>query len=64
MIKKLLLIFGIIACVFALVPLLQYIFDYGRLSEYGRGFIWGKALLLIIGAVLIAASRYKRKSIK
>ncbi len=64
MVKKLLLILGIIVCLFALVPLVQYVFDYQQLSEYGQGFIWGKVLLLVLGGLLIFASLYTRKTVK
>lgn len=64
MIKKLLLILGIIACVLAIFPLLKYVFDYQQLSEYGRGYIWGKVSLLLVGILLIVASQYNRKGAK
>jgi multisubunit Na+/H+ antiporter MnhG subunit len=64
MLKKLLLILGVIACLLALFPLLKFIFDYGLLTEYGKGFIWGKVLLLLFGIFLIGASRYTRKKSK
>ena len=59
--KKLLLILGIILVLASLFSIGQYIGDYQVLSEYGKGFIWGKILLLAAGAALIfAAWRRKR----
>ena len=60
--KKILLLTGVIVCLIGLLPFLRYIFDYAVLSDYGKGFIWGKLLILFIGISLIFISRNKRKA--
>ena len=58
--KKLLLILGIILVLASLFSIGQYIGDYEVLSEYGKGFIWGKILLLAAGATLIFVALKRR----
>lgn len=59
--KKMLLLLGILLILASLFSIGQYISDYNVLSEYGKGFIWGKFLLLAVGAALIfVAVRRKR----
>lgn len=55
------LILGIVLCLFALFALLQYVFDYRELSDYGKGFIWGKLLMLLLGIAFIVIGRKKPK---
>lgn len=60
--KKILLILGIMLVLASLFSIGQYVGDYKVLSEYGKGFIWGKILLLTIGAALIFVA-LKRKRV-
>ncbi|MGF1532831.1 MAG: hypothetical protein ACFCUI_03960 [Bernardetiaceae bacterium] len=60
MIQKIAFYGGIILCLAALFSLMTYIFDYAILSAYGKGFIWGKLLLLLIGILLIAIYRPRK----
>lgn len=55
--KRILLYVGIAFCLFGVFPLLQYIFDYTELSDYGKGYIWGKVFILLIGISLLVISR-------
>jgi len=57
--KKILLYVGLIVVLIAAIPLLNYALDYNILTDYGKGFIWGKILLLLVGAVLIGISQRK-----
>jgi len=59
--KKVLLYAGIIVCLVGLIPLVRYVFDYSQLSNYGKGYIWGKLLIIIIGMIMVLVSlRLKR----
>ena len=60
--KKVLLYVGVIVCLIGIFPLFQYIFDYAKLSDYGKGFIWGKVVIILIGLSLILISRRKNKT--
>ncbi len=53
---------GVTMCLIGIFPLFQYIFDYIELSDYGKGFIWGKVVLILIGIFLIAISRTKNRT--
>jgi len=59
--KKVLLIAGIIILVLGIIPLMQYALDYNDLSNYGKGYIWGKLLITLIGTFLIIISRRIKK---
>jgi|LSQX01.3.fsa_nt_gb hypothetical protein len=58
--KKALLYIGIVLCLIGIFPFIQYLFDYKQLSDYGKGFIWGKGLIGFIGISLIVLSRRKK----
>lgn len=60
--KKVLLYVGIIICLLGLVPLVEYLFDYNKLSDYGKGFIWGKGLMILIGICLVVIGRKGKQS--
>ena len=60
--KYVILIIGIILSILGFVQGYRYIFDFDVLSNYGKGYVLGAALLLIAGLALIIASFYvKRK---
>ncbi|MFK7981842.1 MAG: hypothetical protein AB8G86_17810 [Saprospiraceae bacterium] len=58
--KKTLLIVGILITLISLFSILPYIFDYSDLSKYGKGYITGKVLLLLIGIALIVIGKKKK----
>ena len=60
--KKILLSVGVIICFIGIIPLFQYIFDYTELSDYGKGFVWGKVVIIGIGISLIIISRRINKT--
>ncbi|KOH43874.1 hypothetical protein [Sunxiuqinia dokdonensis] len=59
--KKFLRITGIVLSFFSFLSLLKYIFDYNILSEYGKGYLWGKITLFLIGVVLMYFGLKKTK---
>jgi hypothetical protein len=60
--KIVLLYVGVVMCLIGIFSSLQYIFDYPKLSDYGKGFIWGKVVIILIGITFIAISRKKDKA--
>ncbi|MFT6814617.1 MAG: hypothetical protein ACJAZ3_000508 [Sphingobacteriales bacterium] len=60
--KKILLFLGILFCLISLFPFIKYLLDYSELSTYGKGFIWGKALILTIGISLVILSLKIKKN--
>lgn len=55
--KKLLFYLGLGLSIIGAFSFLKYVIDYNSLSDYGRGYVWGKVLIIIIGIVLILLSR-------
>ncbi|RCX05481.1 hypothetical protein [Schleiferia thermophila] len=51
--KKILFITGIASSVFGFFQGYPYVFDYGILSNYGKGYVWGSALLFFTGLAMI-----------
>jgi multisubunit Na+/H+ antiporter MnhG subunit len=59
----LLIVVGGILCLFGVVPLIRYALDYQILSNYGQGYVWGKAIILLVGVVcIVIGSRLKKAS--
>ena len=58
--KKVLFVIGIIIILISLISILPYIFDYSDLSRYGKGYITGKAILLLIGIGLLIYGKKKK----
>jgi uncharacterized membrane protein len=55
-------IIGVLLCIIALISLFSYLGDYQILSEYGKGFVWGKVVLLLIGVLLFYLGIRKRSN--
>ncbi len=51
---------GIVITLISLFSILPYIFDYSDLSKYGKGYITGKVLLLLVGIFLIIFGKKKK----
>jgi hypothetical protein len=51
--KKILVVTGILISLFGFFPLMRYVFDYNLLSAYGKGFIFGKSVLILVGISLV-----------
>jgi len=61
-IKNVLLITGIVFILISAVSIGQYVSDYGELSDYEKGFIWGQFLILTAGLVLTYFGIKRKKS--
>jgi hypothetical protein len=59
--KRILIIVGGILVFLAIVPIVQYVFEYDQLSNYGRGYIWGNVLLLLLGSLLLYKGVKRKK---
>ena len=55
--KKILYTLGILLLLAGIIPLFQYLLDYNVLSEYGKGYVWGKIILVLGGLGLVRAAR-------
>lgn len=51
--KKILFITGIALSVLGFLQGYPYVFNYGILTEYGKGYVWGSAILFFTGMVVI-----------
>ena len=51
--KKIILLIGIALILFAAYSLLPYILDYPRLSEYGKGYVAGNFIILVVGIAMV-----------
>jgi len=58
--KYFLIIIGSLFCLASLSRISLYIIDYNQLTNYGKGYIWGNILLLILGALMLFYA-YKQK---
>lgn len=63
MLRIVLIIIGCLLFVLGAVQGLPHIPDYGKLTDYGKGYVWGSVLLMVIG-LLISVFFLKRKSNK
>ena len=59
--RKILLFIGIIVILIGLIPLMSYALDYTELSSYGKGYVWGKIIIVFFGALMIIFSRRLKK---
>lgn len=50
--KKAALTIGIILVVIGLFQGIRYFFEYNHLTLYGKGYVWGSFLLIVVGLVL------------
>ena len=62
--KNILFVLGILLVLYSLATVSQYIGDYSILTEYGKGFVFGKIILFAIGIILIAFGVKKKKNIE
>jgi len=47
--KKAIPIIGSLVFLFGVFNIIKYIFDYNVLAAYGKGFVWGNAILMLLG---------------
>ncbi len=61
--KKIGLIIGVFLLILGLYQGGKYVVDYSFLSSYGKGFVWGSLLLIIVGSILVFLSIRKKREI-
>jgi uncharacterized membrane protein YraQ (UPF0718 family) len=61
--KYALLTIGIILLILGFVQTGRYILNYDTLTQYGKGYVWGSVLLMIIGGALIYFSTKRNSNI-
>jgi len=59
--KKTALIFGTILTLIGFFQFIRYLTDYNILTSYGKGYVWGSAILLIFGIGLLLVGLIKSK---
>lgn len=59
--KKTALIFGTILTLIGFFQFIRYLTDYNILTSYGKGYVWGSAILLIFGIGLLSVGLIKSK---
>ncbi|MGI5850223.1 MAG: hypothetical protein ACOX8Q_09220 [Christensenellales bacterium] len=60
--KKVSLILGIILALVGFFQGIKYVFEYGTLMQYDKGYVWGSIILFVIGLVLIYFGLRKKKT--
>jgi hypothetical protein len=60
--KYFLLSLGFLLIFISALNLFKYLSDYFIITDYGKGFIWGNILLLIIGILIFIWGLKKRKN--
>jgi len=48
-IKILLITLGLFLIIFSISSMWEYFWDYSILSDFGKGFIWGNIIVLLLG---------------
>ena len=51
--KYVLLVFGLLLSLASVLNILKYAVDYELLADFGKGFVWGNGILLVVGLSLI-----------
>jgi len=60
--KYISILIGAIISIFSIINIGRYIFEYHSLADYGKGYIWGNFILLIIGLFLIFLGLKRKKT--
>jgi FtsH-binding integral membrane protein len=60
--KKIAFIVGIVLSLAGFFQGYKYVFDYNSLTPFGKGYVWGSIILIVIGLVLIYFG-LKRKTV-
>jgi len=59
--KKILIIAGGILVFLSVIPIIQFVFYYNELSDYGKGYIWGNVILFLLGSLFLFLGIKKKK---
>jgi len=59
--KKWTIVIGVLITLFGLFQSGKFLLDYNTLTQYGKGYVWGSGLLVVIGAFLIIAGLKRKK---
>ncbi|PKL85927.1 MAG: hypothetical protein CVV22_05185 [Ignavibacteriae bacterium HGW-Ignavibacteriae-1] len=59
--KKVILTIGIILFIIGMFQGSRYFLDYNVLSHYGKGYVWGSAIILLLGIAFIIIGLKKKK---
>jgi hypothetical protein len=51
--KYLILFIGIILFIVGFIQTTRYVLNYDALTQYGKGYVWGSAILMLIGIIII-----------
>ncbi len=60
--KKLALVLGIFITIIGFFQCVVYFMDYNELTQYGKGYVWGSFLLLLMGILLIYIGLKKKQT--
>ncbi|MFC4874485.1 hypothetical protein [Negadavirga shengliensis] len=61
--KKATIILGFLVLAVSLYNISPYLTDYAALAEYGKGYVWGNIILLMVACILLYVG-YRRKKAK
>lgn len=51
--KKLFLVLGFILTLLGALQTGRYFLDYQVLTEYGKGYVWGSGIMLVLGLIFL-----------
>ena len=57
--KKALFIIGVSLIVITILSMFPFVLNFSSLSNYGKGFIFGKIILIFVGLVLVLFNKKK-----
>ncbi|MFW5707428.1 MAG: hypothetical protein ACOCX0_03155 [Bacteroidota bacterium] len=60
--KKWITITGVVVVLLGLYQGGRYLLDYNDLTSYGKGYVWGSALIVLSGILLIMFGVKKKKT--
>jgi len=58
--KKWIVAIGTLFLLLGILQFFKYFSNYNILTQYGKGYVWGSGILIIIGIILIIAGTKKK----